>query len=533
MNTRNDTDKTRPTPRPRAFAGLTVLLLLAGSVGALPQAILDDAPAEPDVETKLAEVCQADIQFDDEFDRMWDYGDAPDSRLGTVDSYPTGYVGGGNPLGVFPTRATTTNSVYGNQPGARHHVVDVGWLGDINPAPGNLTLLDVPTREWDADQFPDEDVTVTNLDPTTRTPDHDGRDNGLYPDTVFAHTVDDVRFRISTVPGIQEWYINMLVDWDFDGEWRGFDANGAPEWAVQNKVVSAAPMTSKVVSHNIAVGSTPGEPWVRVTLTPRPIPPSPTGAGWDGSVPPGFTDVLGRQAFSCGETEDHCGRLTVSSERHGDDLTDERIECRKTEEPHDDDCSNPHVISYPIDISTGYDNGQVPWYTQDDDWYAESTPNTNVDQPVYAIKAHPWGVWHSPTHGRWVNPYGDTQANWEPHNYENNHADAALGHYVYAADFAVNDPLADAVKMDFTWWRDDRSQPPNGFTYHESTTATWTSISTGTGFGTSAGTPASYVDATPESTYRFRVHVDNLMTFTGLLVEGEMQVYCVPVVGGI
>jgi len=246
-------------------------------------------------------------------DAGWDYGDAPDSTKLPMTTF---YTPPGAPIGMFPTIWPTANSFFGT-PGARHQIVNVGWLGNDSvyppaPNPANLNILSdsPPSREWDADTFPDADPT-TNLVGTT--PDYDWYDDGLRAGLLFTGMPGTVTFRVSSTTGIGHWYVNVLFDWDYSGTWAGFDPlNGAPEWAVVNMPVTVAALKSQwFTSPPFLVGSTPSEPWIRITLSDTPIPMGMYPMGWDGSTPPGTFDFNGYQAFACGETEDYCGKIRI------------------------------------------------------------------------------------------------------------------------------------------------------------------------------------------------------------------------------
>jgi hypothetical protein len=250
--------------------------------------------------------------------KTWDYGDAPDNTH--VPGMPTWYVPAppASPIGFFPTLAGTANSLYGT-PGARHQVVNIGWLGNINAyaGPGTFPLAVLadqpPTLEADADLFPDQDP-IVNLNGGT--PDHDGRDDGLYPGAV-GPGFGTLTFRVSTTTGVTNWYVNALIDWTFDGDWQDFDPwTGAPEWVVINMPVSVPPLTSSsFTSPPFPVGATASQPWLRITLSDTPI-VLPAPGNWEGSVPPGTFDFNGDAAFKCGETEDYCGWVRVAEHRN-------------------------------------------------------------------------------------------------------------------------------------------------------------------------------------------------------------------------
>lgn len=273
----------------------------------------------------------------------WDYGDAPDNtHQPTMRSL---YSDGGAQSGGFPSLESTQHSLHGT-PGARHRGLSLAWLGDTRAYPQSnvqnvLNPLGDPTPSWelDADSSVDRDGTP-NLGP-----DRDGWDHGLEAASAYANSGGSLRFRVSTsiLGGITNWHVNALVDWNFDGQWMGSASNGAPEWAVQNVRVSLPALSSHVFnSPFFQVGPTLGSPWVRLTLTPDPILPGDFPDGWDGSVPPNSLDRQRAIAFACGETEDSCGTLRVTTASRGPaaDSVDaiEVINCGR-ERPDFGDCS--------------------------------------------------------------------------------------------------------------------------------------------------------------------------------------------------
>lgn len=240
----------------------------------------------------------------------WDYGDAPDA---TKVPMKTWYFPGGSPIGFFPTLSGTAFTHYAGQPGARHRVVNIGWLGNTTSyAAGSpsapLAATDAPpSREADADLAPDPDPT-TNFVWTS--PDHDALDNGLYPGSLTTFGSGTIRFRVSTIPGIDHWYANAAIDWNRDGQWWGGDKiTGASEWIVKDMPITVAAGTSQVfTSPAFPTGSISGTAWLRLTLSDTPV----SGPGpWDGSTPPGTFDGARAKAFACGETEDDCGSIQI------------------------------------------------------------------------------------------------------------------------------------------------------------------------------------------------------------------------------
>lgn len=96
--------------------------------------------------------------------------------------------------------------------------------------------------------------------------------------------------------------LNVLVDWNHDGDWNDVlapacgQAACTPEWVVKNLAVMLQPGCNFLTTPAFQSGQHPGRSWMRVTLTPAAV------AGdfpWNGSVgePAGF--------FAGGETEDH------------------------------------------------------------------------------------------------------------------------------------------------------------------------------------------------------------------------------------
>lgn len=94
-------------------------------------------------------------------------------------------------------------------------------------------------------------------------------------------------------------YINVLCDWNKDGQWGGQDVGFCPvpvdEWAVRNYAVDPstwpAGQDCEVIPITIDLGR-PGNAWLRVTLT-------------YGETIPTTPEWTGTGQFASGETEDH------------------------------------------------------------------------------------------------------------------------------------------------------------------------------------------------------------------------------------
>lgn len=228
---------------------------------------------------------------------MWDFGDAPEH---VKDGHMAAYIrsDGVETEGHFPTRV---DSYHGSTPGARHRFTNVGWLGSS------------VSREQDV-------VTGTDPDGVNNyhrgLPDWDRHDDGLLSRTLPAGGTGVLQFTVSTQPGLRGWYVNALVDWNLDG-WWDTPPGGDDEWAIRNFRVDVPAGQSGVFSVPLVAGTQPGTPWVRLTLTDRPIPydaadPAFYTGEWTGSMPRNAYDPGGDRAFTCGETEDTCGLLRVA-----------------------------------------------------------------------------------------------------------------------------------------------------------------------------------------------------------------------------
>lgn len=100
--------------------------------------------------------------------------------------------------------------------------------------------------------------------------------------------------------------LNILVDWNQDGDWNDVASCGpvgsggacAPEWAVKNASVVLHPGCNNLGSPVFRVGPNPGSAWMRVSLTAGPVTDD---FPWAGSA----TAVNAGGAFAGGETEDY------------------------------------------------------------------------------------------------------------------------------------------------------------------------------------------------------------------------------------
>jgi hypothetical protein len=108
--------------------------------------------------------------------------------------------------------------------------------------------------------------------------------------------------------------LNILVDWNQDGDWNdvvmcGPSGSGgacAPEWAVKNASIVLQPGCNSLVSPQFRVGPNTGGAWMRVTLTAAPVSDD---FPWAGSA----TATNPDSAFAGGETEDYPISIVTST----------------------------------------------------------------------------------------------------------------------------------------------------------------------------------------------------------------------------
>ncbi len=216
-----------------------------------------------------------------------DYGDAPDNG-------PTHYrmmFETSATTGRFPTLYATTNSRFGNQ-GVHHVLTNQEWFGPMDSP---------PSRETDANDTTSDDDVYQNLI------NNDLRDNGL-PKIPFFIALTQMppaavlSYYVSVPAGAPDVYryVNVLIDWDQDGQWKQSPVPGAlPEWVIQNHLIDLAPGNTALFTSpaflwgwNALLG--PQCFWMRMTLSQVPLNPLSYQDGWDGSG-----------SFPTGETEDY------------------------------------------------------------------------------------------------------------------------------------------------------------------------------------------------------------------------------------
>jgi len=236
---------------------------------------------------------------------MHDLGDAPDSSNHysvSMNAYP----------GVqanFPTVYTGTTPLTPHGP--------IHWqAGSLaTGGPVDSCLGSMVTAEGEADQGFDEE-TGNNINPTTDTangetgtqpwaPSDDGL--GLWPARVMTHCVPQtLTYHVNLVTGtVGTHYVNVWLDWNRDGDWGDVftctTANDAPEWAVQDQLITTTTPGIHAMSTPAFLPYQPADPydpaWVRITLSERPAPTDTLTSRADGRGPP--------EGYTYGETEDY------------------------------------------------------------------------------------------------------------------------------------------------------------------------------------------------------------------------------------
>ena len=176
--------------------------------------------------------------------------------------------------------------------GARHSDVTkiaLGWQ-DENKAWPN-------TAEEDAIDPSDPDG-IQNIDEEPGESDNDDKDDGLLTYYFGDDEEATLEFAVTASQDSPQetYYLNVLFDWNKDGEWKGKSSNGASEWAVKNYKVQIKPGDVQTFRTDKFLTGTDVFPvWVRLTLSDKPIDESQYGEdGWDGTGD-----------FQLGETEDY------------------------------------------------------------------------------------------------------------------------------------------------------------------------------------------------------------------------------------
>ncbi len=224
-----------------------------------------------------------------------DLGDAPDSSNGS-----------GTAMTAYPK---------GGPPGTQANYPSVFQIGSPPFGPKHLEPRKVAylgqnvSREVEADTGLDEDL-INNIDPPGDAPDRDRYDDGLLNLPLHLPHCTDTKFKyvVNVINPDVDLYFNAWLDFNRDGDWDDVlkCANGtlAPEWAVQNQLLSGLPAGLNTI------GSLPFKPWhpaasagqkiwMRITLAEKPW----SGSGGASMVSTGGSGPT--SGYKYGETEDY------------------------------------------------------------------------------------------------------------------------------------------------------------------------------------------------------------------------------------
>jgi hypothetical protein len=171
---------------------------------------------------------------------------------------------------------------------------------------------------YDADEcFADDDAGLMFPEPFTiqgpvdfetvvPCPSHTGAPLGMACQTAVWGVDVDIEIHM---PGSTDGYVNVLIDWNRDGQWGGSSmcpGGSAPEHVLVDFPVSngySGPLSGLSPSP-FTIGPNPGYVWARFTISERPV-----GADWNGEGD-----------FEDGETEDYL--LLIPGDANGDGSVD-------------------------------------------------------------------------------------------------------------------------------------------------------------------------------------------------------------------
>lgn len=232
------------------------------------------------------------LRIDDNVGQAGELGDAPENAL----AYPNGVVG------AFPTCIAAGPAGY-----IRHSAPTGTFFGPLADFEGEGNAGVCPQPAYDQDECGpgDGDSGIMMPDPWTLDPGGNPVrciPNGLDTWLTCGSTGWGARTDIEITNGAaDERYLNILVDWDQDGQWTNTfhtcpNGNTTSEHPMVDFPIPSgfSGALSSLSPPDFTLGAQSGWVWVRFSLTDRKV-----GQGWDGSG-----------QFGDGETEDYLIRIT-------------------------------------------------------------------------------------------------------------------------------------------------------------------------------------------------------------------------------
>ena len=122
------------------------------------------------------------------------------------------------------------------------------------------------------------------------------------PVSFFSCQPNTLTFLAFNCGGQRQVILNILVDWNHDGDWNdevacpGIPAGCASEWAVKNVPITLVAGCNAITSPTFVAGQNVGDGWMRITISDQPVPPD---FSWNGTF-----SVAGQSLIN-GETEDY------------------------------------------------------------------------------------------------------------------------------------------------------------------------------------------------------------------------------------
>ena len=245
-----------------------------------------------------------------------DFGDAPEgvqAYVGVPGRFPTCLLPG--PVGTQQVQVACPpiSTVPGATGFVRHQHPALGqgyWLGcdPANPLPMGIdSEADGKTNDTGAPNSACNETIPVDCFETAfgltygQDECYGSNDAGLAgPMLMFSPcTPSTVTYRAFNCKEPREVYLNILVDWNQDGDWNDNFLCGtvcAYEWAVKNVPILISPGCLTYVSPSFMTGPTAGQGWLRITLSDEPVNDD---FPWAGSA------TMPVQTLHDGETEDY------------------------------------------------------------------------------------------------------------------------------------------------------------------------------------------------------------------------------------